>query len=385
MYGTHAQRDDLHWLRWTRIPVALIMRAVKGSQRVSKAVRHRHRQLKGLPTVADVQRRQQPGARWGLVSRLLQQGGEKQGQGRLIQAICQLQDAPPIVARLVGERHAEGRQDARITRDQYGADAETVRQFTGVHRPGAAERNERDVAWIVALLHGDVGQGAGHAGVDDANDAGRGRLHAQPRESAQAFQGCCCMLAVQRHFAAEQPGRSQATQQQVGIGDGRFTAAAVAGRARFSPGRGRANTQQPTGIEPSNGAASSADSMYSDHRLANGPPGQTAFDHHGDAAVAKGHIRRRTTHIQADQPRRSRPTHRESAGHAPSWTREGQADRVARRRFWRGQAAGALHELDVGRDLTQALQVAGGDRSTEGVDHRRAGPLVLAELRRDVR
>ena len=68
-------------------------------------------------------------------------------------------------------RIAVGAQHAGARRHDHRPGVDQLRQRIGVQRPGAAERDQREVAGIVALLYGDKPQRAAHVLVDDIDDA----------------------------------------------------------------------------------------------------------------------------------------------------------------------------------------------------------------------
>ncbi len=53
------------------------------------------------------------------------------------------------------------------------ADTEIEREFAGVHRTGAAEGHQGEIARIEAAFDGDDANRALHVGIDDANHAAR--------------------------------------------------------------------------------------------------------------------------------------------------------------------------------------------------------------------
>ena len=79
-----------------------------------------------------------------------------------------------------------------MTRHQHARDLQLAREPGGVQRPGAAERDQRVVARIVAALDGDDADRPRHVGGDDADDALGGRRHVepQPRRPAAAIAAC---------------------------------------------------------------------------------------------------------------------------------------------------------------------------------------------------
>ena len=64
---------------------------------------------------------------------------------------------------------------------------------------------------------------------------------------------------IEAQLTTQEIVRVEATQHQVGVGDGGLrTTRAVAGRPRFGPRAARPDTQQSTAIDPAQAAAASA-------------------------------------------------------------------------------------------------------------------------------
>ena len=85
--------------------------------------------------------------------------------GRAHEGLAQVGDDQPLRA-----------QDARRGRHQRAADAEALRDVGRVQRPGAAERQQREVARIVAALDRHRADRPHHVGDHDAENAVRGAL-----------------------------------------------------------------------------------------------------------------------------------------------------------------------------------------------------------------
>ena len=76
-----------------------------------------------------------------------------------------------IVVLDVGREQSQRREVAGMARHQHRRDAHAFREGEGVHRPRAAEGDQREVAGIVAALDRDLPDGGGHAGDGDGDDA----------------------------------------------------------------------------------------------------------------------------------------------------------------------------------------------------------------------
>ena len=127
-----------------------------------------------------------------------------------------------------------GPRDARSRRHQQAWNAELTRQGRGMHRSGAAEGEEREIARIVAARQRHQTDGAGHAIVGDAQDRRRRLGPAQSQPAADLLPDAL-LHGLERHRVVDgQELRGiEAAQNQVRIGDGRpLAAAAVADRTR---------------------------------------------------------------------------------------------------------------------------------------------------------
>ena len=88
------------------------------------------------------------------------------------------------VAPLVARDEAERREHAGRLRDEHGADAELFGERARVERTGAAERDEREPARIVAALDRDDAQRAQHLSVHDLHHRSRDRCLSRARAAA---------------------------------------------------------------------------------------------------------------------------------------------------------------------------------------------------------
>ncbi len=128
--------------------------------------------------------------------------------------------------------------------------ASSLRERGGVQRPGAAEREQREVARVVAAREAHHADRAGHLVVGDADDRrrGRGRVEAERRADLLDERGAD---RIERDgvLDREQPVGIEAAEDDVGVGDRHApAAAAVADRPRRrrprSPGRRAASPKR---------------------------------------------------------------------------------------------------------------------------------------------
>ena len=116
---------------------------------------------------------------------------------------------------------AQRAQQARRGRHDHREGAHQLRDRVGVQRAGAAEGHERELARVVAALHADHAQRAGHVLVDDPQDAVGGLLEAEPHRVGDLLHRGLRRLDVERHLAADQVRREMA-EHDVGVGHGRL-------------------------------------------------------------------------------------------------------------------------------------------------------------------
>ena len=99
-------------------------------------------------------------------------------------------------------------------RDDHRERAHQLGHGVGVQRAGAAERDERELARVVAALDADHAQRAGHVLVDDPQDAVGGLLEAEAHRVGDRLHGRARRVDVERHLAADQPRRQVAERRR---------------------------------------------------------------------------------------------------------------------------------------------------------------------------
>ena len=272
-----------------------------------------------------------------------------------------------------------------------------------VHRPGAAERHQGAQARVVAALDRDDADAAHDVGVRDAQDAGRRRHQRRcraarrcgSRSALRAASGSSCRLPPSR------VSPSEPAEHEIGVGDGRpRAAAAVAGRARHGFGARRPDAQRAAVVDPGDRAAARADGVDVDDRQGGSGSGRS-----WQLRVVSGRplrIRLMSVLVPPMSMVMMLPAPTRPAKCAPATTPPAGPDRTVctglrARGLQRHQPAGGLHHHDrlvapdaeaglaVAQPRPKRAEVAGHDRRQEGVEHRRAGPLELAELARGCR
>ena len=86
----------------------------------------------------------------------------------------------------VDEQAAERRRDARVGRDDHGRDRQLLGERGAVQRAGAAERDQREVARVIAAADRDQADGVGHVGVGDLDHRARRVEQLEPERLGHA-------------------------------------------------------------------------------------------------------------------------------------------------------------------------------------------------------
>ena len=299
-----------------------------------------------------------------------------------------------VVGAGVRHQQPERGQHARFRRHDHHRNVQFQRQPSGVQRPGTAERDQREIAQVVATVNRNDPDRPEHVGVGDAHDAERHlhRIHAH--FASQPPDGALRRGAVERDAAAERVLGGEPPQYQVGVGYGGLGAAAsIAHGSRYGTGAARTHSQDAARVEPGDAAAARADVVESDHRNRERIAAERAA--RGDFRLPgadQADVGAGTAHVEGH--------HIHEAGVAGDVSAaEHAADRPRHRRMdaapARGRAAHhpahALHHVQRRTEscLPQAplhvAQVAVQNRHHRGVQHRAADPFVLAVLRQHLR
>ncbi len=231
-------RHDLDRFVRRRVPVARGVDVVEprahGGQGggVEPARRHRHRELVALPHVARVGRAHQRDLRRhrGLPDDLDRLRGHvvvHRGHGRRVERVEPADVGARHVELHLGGEESDRRRHAGRGGQDHARDAERLREAAAVHRPGAAERHERQVARIAAALDRHHARGQLHVGVDDRVDAPRGLLHREAEGARELLiERARGAGRVERHRAAGEVVRVEVAEHEVRVGDGRLAPAA---------------------------------------------------------------------------------------------------------------------------------------------------------------
>ena len=159
-----------------------------------------------------------------------------------------------------------------------------------MQRGGTAKRDEGAAARVLAALDRMDAGGVRHVFVDDLADPEGGELDRQiERLGDLAPHRRLGRTRIERHAPARKPGRIDAAEHQIGVGDGRRRAAApVAGGTRIGPGAVRPDGNPLQPVDPRDRAAAGADLDHLDDRDAQRQP--AAFLETVDARDLEGAV-----------------------------------------------------------------------------------------------
>ena len=323
---------------------------------------------------------------------------------RRVELVRALDQRRGVVVLDVGDQEAHGRGGAGAHRHQDGGYVELLGKAVGVHRPGAAEGDQHEVARVVAPLHRDPPERADHGAVGDLHDAERHLDRVQP-ERVRAFllDGLPCRGLVQAHLAAEEMVGVEALQDEVRIGDGRLgSSLPVAGRSRVGARALRPHAEHAARIHPGDGAAARADLDQVDHGRADGiarplgavlgPRRRAHFVFLGDARRAvldQPGLGRGAAHVEGQDVVEAEHVAEIGGDDDPGGGARLDHEHGLRARGLEGEhAAARLHdekpplEPRVPQAGFDAGKIALDDGPDAGVDEGGAGPEILAELRR---
>ena len=297
-----------------------------------------------------------------------------------------------VVVAHVGEHAAERGGNAGESRDEHVGDSELAGDGRSVHRTRSAEREEDELARVVALLDRDHPRRVGHLVVRDREDRRRRILRIQSKRLPDGLDDARTHpFEVRRSEFAGERGGVDAPEHRVRVGDRRGIAApSVADGAGARAGALRADPEQPAGVDTRDAAATRADGVDVDEReMQRHRVRQVLLVRDRRTAVAdEGEVEARAAHVAGEHVveagRPAEPGRRNRAGR-----RSGQ------HRLGRGPARGprghhppvALHEQElvpesrVGEPPLGGPDVARHQRLHPAVQGGRARALELADFR----
>ncbi len=328
-------------------------------------------------------------------AQLLGCGGELVVEPRLVDRPLGHEDRAHLVVLEVARQQSHRRRDAGVRRHDHLGDAERLRDLGRLRRAAAAERDERELPRVMALLDGARADRARHVRVRDRDDS-LGRFEQSEAEPVgEPLHRRGCELAVELHLAAEEAIGVDPPEHDVRVGQRRLLAALpVRGGAGRGTGAARADAEGAALVDVGDRAAAGADRVDVDHRheqrVAGDP--RVAGRRLADPAIGDdADVGRGAADVERDQAAPPRGLARpEAAEHAGRRAGEKQRHRLLRRRLDRGDAAVRHHHVQLSRHALgcerarQPFEVAAGGRPDERVHARGREALELAELREDV-
>ena len=130
---------------------------------------------------------------------------------------------------------------------------------------GAAARDQREIAHVVALLGADFGDQVAHHRIDGAGDQLRRPVRVGLEQVCHTRERLLRALGIELDVPAEEVIRVDVAQSQIGIGHRRPVTLAVGRRSRVGAGALRADAQQAERVHPGERPATGAHGGHIDH------------------------------------------------------------------------------------------------------------------------
>ena len=269
-------------------------------------------------------------------------------------------------------------------------DPELVGDRGRVHRPGAAERHQREAARVDAALDRDHAQRPDHLLVRDPDDPLGGGQRVESELGGEPADRRLGGAGVELDPAGERRVGAQVAEQQVGVGDrrlGRRRARSRRARARRPPSAGRPAARRRR--------RASRSSRRRRRPCARRPSAAGSRGRRSRASRSAARGPSSTTQTSQEVPPMSRPSalpSPESSASSPAPTAPpagpestlqapARAASAAGRDAARGLHHRRLRQPALARRLAEPPEVAAEQRREVGVDDRGRAALVLAELR----
>ncbi len=170
-----------------------------------------------------------------------------------------------------------------------------------MHRARAAEREQREVARIVAALDRDHANRALHVGVDDANYAARRRSRIGFHLAREPRHGVRGAIRIELHPAAEEIRSDQTARDQVGVGHGTQIAAAVACGTGIGARAVGPDLERAAGVDPRDRTTTGTDGVNVDHGRAHRVSVGMTQGADSRAVVEHRHVGRSPAHVKGDE------------------------------------------------------------------------------------
>ena len=199
-----------------------------------------------------------------------------------------------MVAPLVARDEPERGQHAGRRRHEHRAHPELLGERAGVQRPGAAERDEREVARVVAALDGDDAQRAQHLGVRRPRSTSRGSIPPSAR---------CGRVAVELEPARRASPGSRPSSRFASVTVGSVAAAPVAGGPGLGAGAlaARRGARRPRRARRSSRRRRRRCGCRPSAAGSGSPPTVRSVRPLGAAARDQADVGRRAAHVERDR------------------------------------------------------------------------------------
>ena len=281
----------------------------------------------------------------------------------------------------IGEAHAVGREHARERVDEDTADAERIRDQTGVLSARSAEAVQRIAGDVVTTLDRDLLDRLGHVLDRDHQEAVGDLDRAAPVARLALYLGgkgrelLAHDVLVQRfvRVGAEHPGeeaRADLAHHHVRVGHAERSAPPVTGRPRIGAGGVRADAVARA-VEMEDRAAARRDGVDLHHRRAHADACDQGLEGALVLAVVMGDVSRRAAHVEADDLVVARHGGGADRAHDAA-RRPGQDAVLAAEEARIGETAVRLHEHQArfAQLVPDAVDIAFQDRRDIGVHDR---------------
>ena len=279
--------------------------------------------------------------------------------------------------------------------DRHRFDGQGVGHPAGELAAGAAEAHQAVARHVVAALHRDFLDRAGHALHRNAQEAVGHLLQRRPRPgglgdgAGHRAQPVARGVAVDAVAArgAEHGGeqvRLQLADRHVAVGDGQRPATAVGRRAGVGAGRGGADALA-LAIEPAHRAAAGGHRVHGHHRRLDRHTRHGGLPDALQPAVVVRHVGGRAAHVEADEAVEAGGARGlDGADHAAGGA--GEDGVLAAKAVGGGQPAVGLHEEQprAGHRARHLIHIAAQHRRQIGVDHGGRPPAGQLDQRADL-
>src|SRR5579871_1727798 len=166
----------------------------------------------------------------------------------------------------------------------------------------ASKGDEGEVAGIAPTFDGDDADGFLHGRVHDANHSGRKFLQAKSRvlfPQPILCEGASARL-VEGEISPKEFGRTEATEDEISVGDRGLTAPAIADRAWIGPRGFGTNAKNSGGVEAGERTSASPDRVNIEHGDADGKSGNLGIRGSFGFAFDERDVGGGASHVESD-------------------------------------------------------------------------------------